>query len=85
MNIEQHASNSLNFMRAAAQADTLVEAEAEQLIDQCARRAFKRQLRQSKLSHFDWFYLLTTLLALQDHAPANAAPPQAACGASAPG
>jgi hypothetical protein len=40
-----------------------------------ARNVFMRELDQSELSHFEWFYLLTTLLALRDQPRANAAPP----------
>jgi len=44
-----------------------------------------RVLDQSELSHFEWLYLLTTLLALKDRAQEGTALPQAASDADALG
>jgi hypothetical protein len=47
------------------------------------RVVFMRELALMELGYFEWFYLLTTLLALKDQPPANAPPPQAASDVSA--
>jgi hypothetical protein len=73
-------SNSIDLIASADKAVGLISNETQGPL---AQQAFMRVLGQSDLSHFEWFYLLTTLLALKDRAQANVPLPQAACDASA--
>jgi hypothetical protein len=72
--------NSIDLIANAEKAVGLIINETE---GPRAQTAFMRVLGQSDLSHFEWVYLLTTLLALKDRAQTSAPLPQAACDASA--
>lgn len=56
----------MNLIASAEKAASLLANETQ---SPRAQHAFMRELGQSELRHFEWFYLLTTLLALKDHTP----------------
>lgn len=76
MNTPQATSRTIDLIASAEKAAGLLASETQ---GPRAQHAFMRELGQSQLSHFEWFYLLCTLLALQDQRLANAPLPQAAC------
>ena len=80
MNTPQTTSHTIDLIASAEKATCLLASEIQ---DPRAQNVFMRELGQRTLSHFEWFYLLTTLLALKDKHRANAPQPQAASGASA--
>ncbi len=65
--------STVDMMEGAEKAVLLLSGETQ---DPQAQHIFMRELGQSELSHFDWLYLLTTLLALKGRAQANAPLPQ---------
>jgi hypothetical protein len=65
----------IDLMDSAHRAVDLMACETQ---EPAGQTAFMRALGHSELGHFEWFYLLTTLLALQERCEANAAQPQAA-------
>lgn len=78
-------TRSIDIIHGAEQAMALMQLEPSMPGDDdaWAEHIFSRELPKSALSHFDWFYLLSTLLALMAASPAGALPPQPASGASA--
>lgn len=80
MDSQRASSRSPDIIKGAQQAVALLASAAP---DDGSRQVFMRELSQRTPSHFEWFYLLATLLALRDIIPADAPPPQAVSGASA--
>lgn len=79
-------TRSFDFTEGAEQAMALMQLEPPPPgdDDERAQRVFNRVLPDSALSDFDWLYLLSTLLALRQAKPADAALPQVAPGAFEP-
>ena len=67
-------THPIDLMDSAHKAVDLMACETQ---EPAAQHAFMRALGHSELGHFEWFYLLTTLLALQGCSEANTALPMA--------
>ena len=80
MKTTQTTSHTIDLIASAEKANCLLASATQ---DPQAQHVFMRELGQSALDHFQWFYLLTTLLALKDQPQVNAQLPQAAAGVTA--